>query len=76
MIKENIIKFYKRNTGSVCGALIGLVISVLILTIGLFKTMFITLFVVVGYYAGNKIYNDKDCIKKFLDRILPPGTYR
>ena len=76
MIKDYIIKFYRENTGAVCGALIGLIIAVLILTIGLLKAMFIIIFVVIGYYFGSKISNDKDCIRRFLDRILPPGTYR
>ena len=76
MIRDYIINFYRKNTGALLGAMIGLVVSVLILTIGLFKTLFITMFVVVGSYVGSKIYNDKDCIKKFLDRVLPPGTYR
>lgn len=76
MIKDYIIKFYRENTGALIGALIGLVMAILILIIGFLKTVFIAIFVAICSYIGNKISKDKDCIKKFLDRILPPGTYR
>jgi len=38
--------------------------------------LFIAIFVIIGYYIGKQISNDKDYIKNLLDRILPPGTYR
>lgn len=76
MIKDIVMSFCKDNVASLIGALIGLVVSVLIITIGLFKTVFIALFVVVGYYVGQRLSRDRECIKKFLDKILPPGTYR
>lgn len=76
MVKEYIINFYRKNMGAVIGAIIGLAMSVLILTIGLGNTLFIAVFVCVGCYFGSKISNDKDYIKRLLDRILPPGKYR
>ena len=76
MIKDMILSFCKDNVASLIGALIGLVMSVLIITIGWVKTVFIVLFVVAGYYVGKRLSRDRECIKKFLDKILPPGTYR
>ena len=76
MIKDYIITFYKENAGAVLGSTVGLLTSVSILTIGLFKTLFIVIFVLMGYYIGKRMSYDKDYIKKFLDKILPPGTYR
>ncbi|TYQ13372.1 UNVERIFIED_CONTAM: putative membrane protein [Acetivibrio alkalicellulosi] len=74
--KEKILSFYRSHFGEVNGALAGLIISVIILLIGFFKTLFIVICVLVGYYIGKKISDDKEYIKNFLDRILPPGTYR
>lgn len=76
MIKDYVVAFCKDNIASLIGALIGLVVSVLIITIGLFNTVFIVLFVTLGYYVGQRLSRDRECIKKFLDKILPPGTYR
>jgi len=76
MIKDYVVSFCRDNLASIIGALVGLVISVLIITIGLFKTMFIGVFVVGGSYIGQRLFRDRECIKKFLDKVLPPGTYR
>lgn len=76
MIKEFVVAFCRDNVASLIGAMIGLVVSVLIITIGLFNTIFIAIFVVLGYYIGQRLSRDRECIKKFLDKILPPGTYR
>lgn len=76
MIKDYVVAFCKDNVASLIGALMGFVVSVLIITIGLFNTVFIVMFVVLGYYVGQRLSRDRECIKKFLDKILPPGTYR
>ena len=76
MIKEYILNFYKENTGATWGAFIGLVTAVLILTIGLFRTLFIAIFICIGYYIGKRMSYDKEYIRRFFDKMLPPGTYR
>jgi len=76
MILENLMEFYNSHRGGINGALAGVVIAVLILVLGFFKILFIAIFAIAGYYIGKKIHEDKDYIKNFLDRILPPGTYR
>ena len=76
MNKEKILEYYKLHRGEINGAGIGLALAVLILLIGFLRVLFIAIFVIIGYYIGKKISNDKDYIKNLLDRILPPGTYR
>jgi len=76
MNKEKILEYYKLHRGEINGAGIGLALAVLILLIGFLRVLFIAIFVIIGYYIGKQISNDKDYIKNLLDRILPPGTYR
>ena len=76
MFYENLLAFYSSHRGGINGALIGLLLAVCILLFGLFKMPFILIFSGIGYYIGNKLYEDKDYIRNLLDRVLPPGTYR
>ncbi|MFZ5985788.1 MAG: DUF2273 domain-containing protein [Bacillota bacterium] len=76
MNKDKIIEFYRLHYGEINGALIGFIIAVSMLIIGFFQTIFIAICVLIGYYIGKKISEDKDYLKNLLDRILPPGTYR
>lgn len=76
MDREKLLEFYHSHRGGINGALTALFVAILILTIGFFRTLFIFICVTIGYYVGNKLSEDKNYIKNFLDRILPPGTYR
>ena len=58
------------------GAIIGLLIGLSFVYIGFFQTLFIALCIFAGYWLGKKIQKDRDFIKKILDKILPPGSYR
>ena len=76
MDKDKIKNYYISNHSGVNGAIIGLIFSVLILLIGVINTLFIVVSMIIGYYFGKKLTVEKDYIKKLLDKILPPGTYR
>lgn len=76
MDKDKIKNYYFSNHSGLNGAIIGLILSVLILIIGVINTLFIVTSMLVGYYLGKKLTGEKDYIKNFLDKILPPGTYR
>jgi uncharacterized membrane protein len=73
---EKLIEFYRLHYGQINGAFAGFTIAISILIIGFFQTIFIAICVLVGYYIGKKISEDKDYLRNLLDRILPPGTYR
>jgi len=73
---EKIIEFYFAHKGEVIGGTVGLIVSLLILIIGFIKLVFIVMCITIGYYIGKKLVQDKEYLKKLLDRILPPGTYR
>jgi uncharacterized membrane protein len=76
MDKEKLLEFYFSHRGGINGSLIGFILAIFILKVGFFNTIFIAIFVGIGYYIGKKLSADKDYIKKLLDKVLPPGTYR
>jgi len=76
MDKEWFANLYKSNKGGINGALIAFAVAVFIMLIGIFWAIFIAICTGLGYYIGKRLSEDKDYIKNFLDRILPPGTYR
>ena len=73
---EKFISFYNTHFGEINGALCGLLFAICTLVAGFFQTLFIAICVLIGYYIGKKISQDKDYLRNLLDRILPPGTYR
>jgi uncharacterized membrane protein len=76
MNKQRIWEFYSSHRGEINGALIGLLLGLTIEIWGFFKTLFLAICIVIGYYIGKRLSEDKDYIKNLLDRILPPGSYR
>lgn len=75
MIKDILNEFIKilwSNKRKFIGACIGFSIGTMIIIIGFLKTLFILVCTAIGYILGGKSYN-KDRIKDWLERILPPG---
>ena len=75
MIKEFIFRFLKlidENRRRSLGAIIGLLLAIMILVVGFFKTLFIFICGAIGYFLGGMSW-DKEKIKDWLERILPPG---
>ena len=64
-----------RNAGTL-GAVGGFIVAILLVKYGLFRTLFILLLTFIGYFIGSKIFRDRDRIKDFLDKLLPPGRFR
>lgn len=76
MDKQKLFEFYRDHRGEILGAGTGLLIAVIVLLLGVLKALFVVICVVIGYYIGKRLSQDKDYVKNLLDRILPPGTYR
>ncbi len=73
---RRLYKFYRSHYYCVNGAAVGLIIGLSLVFAGIIKTIIIAACIFAGYYVGNKLQGDKDFLKKLLDKILPPGTYR
>lgn len=73
---RRLYKFYRTYYYAVNGAAIGLAVGLSLVMLGIIKTIVIAACIFAGYYVGKRLQNDKDFLRKLLDKILPPGTYR
>ncbi len=64
-----------RNAGLIGGA-VGFVLAILLVVFGFLKTLFIVIVTLAGYLIGVKLFSDKERLKNFLDKIIPPGRFR
>jgi len=73
---RRLYKFYRTYYYCVNGAIIGLLIGLSLVFAGIIETVIIAACIFVGFYVGKKLREDRDFIRKLLDKILPPGTFR
>ena len=73
---RKLYKFYRKYHYCINGALIGLATGLMLVFLGILKTIVILLCLYGGYFIGKKLTQDRDFIKRILDRILPPGSYK
>ena len=73
---RRIYKFYRQHFYAINGAAIGLIVGLSFVYFGILETLFLALCVVAGYLIGKQLKKDKTFLKKILDKILPPGSYR
>ncbi|NLW89318.1 MAG: DUF2273 domain-containing protein [Clostridiaceae bacterium] len=64
-----------RNAGLI-GALSGFVLALLLVIFGFFKTLFILIVTLIGYLLGVRLFSDKEKLKNFMDKLIPPGRFR
>ena len=73
------VKFFDmlkdKNSGKI-GAGIAFVFALFLVIFGFLKTLFIIVLTVIGYIIGALIFADKDKVKDWMDKILPPGRFR
>ena len=67
--------FKDKNDGLIGGA-IGLSLALLLVIFGFIKTIFILIITLLGYLAGVRLFSDKEKLKDFLDKLIPPGRFR
>ncbi len=74
-----IVKFFdmlKDKSSGKIGAGIAFVFALFLCVFGFFKTLFIIILTVLGYVVGALLFSDKDKVKDWMDKILPPGRFR
>ena len=64
-----------KNAGFIGGS-IAFVFALLLVLFGIPKTIFIIIFTLIGYLVGVRLFSDKDKLKDFLDKLIPPGRFR
>ena len=74
-----VVKFFDmlkdKNSGKI-GAGIAFVFALFLVIFGFLKTLFIIVMSVIGYVVGALLFSDKDKVKDWMDKILPPGRFR
>lgn len=66
----------KQHSTGIIGAVIGAIVAILIIKYGLLKVTFIVTLAAIGAFVGTIMKRSKDWLKRIIDKILPPGTYR
>ncbi|MDD3958585.1 MAG: DUF2273 domain-containing protein [Clostridiaceae bacterium] len=64
-----------RNAGLI-GAGAGFILALLLVIFGFFKTLFILILTLTGFFLGVKLFSDKEKLKNFMDKLIPPGRFR
>lgn len=64
-----------RNAGLI-GAGTAFVLALLLVIFGFLKTLFILLVTFTGYLLGVRLFSDKEKLKNFMDKLIPPGRFR
>jgi len=58
------------------GALAGFFVALILAIFGFWKFILILVLTLAGYFIGKEIFANKEVLKEFLDKILPPGKFR
>jgi len=64
-----------KNAGLIGGS-VGFSLALLLVIFGFFKTLFIIIITLFGYFVGVRLFSDKERLKNFLDKLIPPGRFR
>lgn len=67
---------FKDHHPGATGAVIGLLLALSLVIFGLFRTLFILLMTGLGYFLGSRYFSDRETIRGWLDKLLPPGKFR
>ena len=73
---EPLIKFLQGKNISMIGAGTFFLIALLWVIFGFMRLVFILLMTVAGYTMGAVFFRDSESLRKWLNRILPPGPFR
>ena len=71
-----IFDMLKDKSSGKIGAGIAFFFALFLVIFGFLKTMFIIILTVIGYVVGALVFSDKDKVKDWMDKILPPGRFR
>ncbi|MDD4094823.1 MAG: DUF2273 domain-containing protein [Oscillospiraceae bacterium] len=70
------LEMIKDKNAGLIGAGAGFVLALLLVIFGFLKTIFILIVTLAGYFLGVKLFSDKEKLKNFMDKLIPPGRFR
>lgn len=69
------MSYFIELTPALKGAVIGFILALILAIFGFWKSLMILGFTVAGYFIGKKIFVNRETLRDFLDKILPPGKF-
>lgn len=76
LLLSRFLDMLKDKNAGLVGAALGFLLALLLVIFGLLKTFFILLVTLAGYFLGVRLFPDKERLKNFLDKLIPPGRFR
>ncbi|NLC39981.1 MAG: DUF2273 domain-containing protein [Clostridiaceae bacterium] len=73
---QRIWQSFRRGGPGLVGAVAGFVIALIWVRFGLFRLLFILVLTALGYYLGVRYFSDRETVRRWLDKIFPPGKFR
>ncbi len=73
---QQLSEYFKGRNPGLIGAATGLGLALSLVIFGFLKTLFIIILTISGYYIGARYFSDRETIRSWLDKILPPGKFR
>lgn len=71
---ERFLAIWENHKGKLTGALIGLIFGVSVMMIGFFWTLFISGCVLIGFFIGKRIDEEKESLGEILEKYFPLHT--
>ncbi|HHU04628.1 MAG: DUF2273 domain-containing protein [Saccharofermentanales bacterium] len=75
-IFQRIKQTLKRGGPGVIGAIVGFFLALIWVRFGFFRLVFILILTALGYYIGVRYFSDRETVRRWLDKIFPPGKFR
>ncbi|NLC26379.1 MAG: DUF2273 domain-containing protein [Fastidiosipila sp.] len=75
-IFQHIKQSLQRGSPGVIGAIVGFVLALIWVRFGFFRLLFILVLTALGYYLGIRYFSDRETVRRWLDKIFPPGKFR
>jgi uncharacterized membrane protein len=76
LLLSRFLDMLKDKNAGLIGGVVGFSVAILLVVFGFFKTLFIVLITLLGYFVGVRLFSDKERLKNFLDKLIPPGRFR
>ena len=76
LLLSRFLDMLKDKNAGVIGGGVGFALALLLVIFGFFKTLFILFITLLGYLVGVRLFSDKERLKNFLDKLIPPGRFR
>jgi len=76
LLISRILDMLKDRNAGLIGGSAAFLLAILFVMFGFVKTLFIIFLTLIGYFVGVRLFSDKEKLKNFMDKLIPPGRFR